>query len=348
MTNEQWEQLISVINGQTVEPIPVGFIIDSPWLPGWAGISTMDYYANDEKWFRANLKAVQTFPEVIFLPGFWAEFGMCTEPSAFGTKCRWSENDLPFADKIITDIKDIEHLQRPNPRTDGLLPFVTNRLKNYRAQIERAGYGIRFAVSRGPLNIASFLMGTTEFLMAIHTNPSEVHTLLTIVSDFITDWLTLQKEMFPTIDGVFILDDIVGFLGPDDFKVAALPYLREIFQCCDVTVKFFHNDSSGLVCAPFLREIGVNLFNFSFEHPLGQMKELTGNAVTLLGNIPPRDVLANGTPDDVAASVEFMLAGVTDRTRIILSCGGGVPPGVPTRNIEAFVRTAKSVTSKGD
>ena len=44
MTEKQWSLLLDVINGKTINPLPVGFIIDSPWLPGWAGISIMDYY----------------------------------------------------------------------------------------------------------------------------------------------------------------------------------------------------------------------------------------------------------------------------------------------------------------
>jgi uroporphyrinogen decarboxylase len=68
------------------------------------------------------------------------------------------------------------------------------------------------------------------------------------------------------------------------------------------------------------------------------MKQLTGNAVTLLGNIPPRDVLAQGTPADVAASVKAALGSVEDRSRIILSCGGGVPSDVSTENLKAFIQ----------
>jgi len=95
------------------------------------------------------------------------------------------------------------------------------------------------------------------------------------------------------------------------------------------------------VCAPYLPEIGVNLFNFSFLHTLTEMKELTANAVTLLGNIPPRDVLAAGTPEQVRNSVKAALDSVADRSRIILSCGGGMPPGVSTENIEAFLSAAE-------
>jgi uroporphyrinogen-III decarboxylase len=340
MTREQWEKLLAVIDGQVTKPLPVGFIIDSPWLPGWAGLSTLDYYSSEEKWLQANLKAVQTFPEVMFLPGFWSEFGMCTEPSAFGTKCRWAENGLPYAEKVIRSVADISGLEDPNPRTDGLLPFVLRRLQHQRGRIEKAGHSIKFAVSRGPLNIASFLMGTTEFLMAVRTDPEEMERLLTLIADFTVDWLTLQKESLPSIEGIFILDDIVGFLGEEDFKRTALPYLRRIFGCLDVPVRFFHNDAQGLVCAPFLAEMGVNLFNFSFEHSLGEMKERTGGNVSLLGNVPPRDVLAQGSPEDVAASVKAAIASLEDKSRVILSCGGGMPPEVPTANIEALVRSA--------
>ncbi len=340
MTSEHWERLLAVIDGQTLDPLPVGFVIDSPWLPGWAGITALDYYASEQMWFDANVKAMKQFPDAIFLPSFWSEFGMCTEPSAFGAKCSWDETELPHAAKIIADFQTAGSLSKPNPKKDGLLPFVLKRLQHCQRRIEERGYAIKFAVARGPLNIASFLAGTTEFLMAIRTDPELVHKMLGTITDFTIDWLKLQAQTFPSIDGIFILDDIVGFLGDDDFKAAALPYLERIFQSLDVAVRFFHNDAGGLVCAPYLSQMGVNLFNFSFQHTLGEMKELTNNAVALLGNIPTREVLAAGTPDDVRSSVAAAMESVDDKSRIILSCGGGMPPDVPTENIEAFLAAA--------
>jgi uroporphyrinogen decarboxylase len=337
MTGEQWKQLLAVIAGEPVEPLPVGFIIDSPWLPAWAGISILDYFSSEQAWFEANLKAVHQFPDVIFLPGFWVEFGMCTEPSAFGAKCSWQENELPYAHKIITDVSQVTSVIKPDPKTDGLAPFVIKRLQRYQRRIEQAGHAIRFAVSRGPLNIASFLMGTTEFLMATQTNPDEIRSLLAIVTDYIVDWLKLQAVTFRSIDGLLILDDIVGFLGENDFVRFARPYLSRIFQSMEVTVRFFHNDASGIVCAPHLAEIGVNLFNFSHQHLLTEMRRLAGDSVTLLGNIPGRDILAAGSADEVRDAVKAALDSIVEKTRLILSCGGGMPPGVSTKNIEAFV-----------
>src|SRR5512143_2318481 len=101
MTDTQWNGLLELIEGRKSAHPPIGFIIDSPWLPNWAGISILDYFTSEELWFAANRKAIETFPEVTFLPGFWSEFGMCTEPSAFGAKCVFPRNELPFAAKVI-------------------------------------------------------------------------------------------------------------------------------------------------------------------------------------------------------------------------------------------------------
>ena len=341
MTNQQWEKLLAVLNGERVDPLAVGFIIDSPWLPQWAGMSILDYYASERKWLDANLEAVRRFPDVMFLPGFWSEYGMCTEPSAFGCRCLWQENDLPFAEPVLKSCDDIASLDKPDPGTAGLLPLTLKRLVHCRDAIESAGHAIRFAVARGPLNIAAFLMGSTEFLMAMKTDADKIHALLETISDFLVDWIQLQAETIPTIDGVFLLDDIVGFVGEADFVELAKPYLKRVFEAVDASVRFFHNDAAGLVCGPHLPEIGVNLFNFAFEHSLAQMRELTRGEVTLLGNIPPRDVLAAGTGDDVRASVRAATDAVADTKRIILSCGGGMPPGVPTENIEAFIEAAR-------
>ena len=60
MTNEQWKQLLAVLEGEVFDPLPAAFIIDSPWLPNWAGMTIMDYYASETKWLEANLLAIET------------------------------------------------------------------------------------------------------------------------------------------------------------------------------------------------------------------------------------------------------------------------------------------------
>lgn len=341
MTQDQWQQLLAIIEGEVVNPLPVGFIIDSPWIPGWYDISTLDYFSDDDLWFQSNLKAVTEFPDVMFIPGFWSEYGMCTEPSAFGSKCIWHENELPFSEKILNSLTDIDHLKAPNPKTDGLGPFVIKRLQKYQSRIEEAGHAIRFAVARGPLNIASFLMGATEFLMGLRDDIPRIHRLLTLITDYTIDWLKYQKSIFPSIDAILILDDIVGFCGEPDYLEFAHPYLNRLFNCMDVSVKLFHNDADGRVCSRHLPELGVNIFNYSFLHSIEDMKTWTQNKVVLLGNLPPRDVLSLGSVDQVRSQSKAMRNSVTDLSRVLFSCGGGMTDQVTSENIRAFIQAVR-------
>lgn len=341
MTDQQWNILQKVLKGEKVNPLPVGFIIDCPWLPNWYGINILDYFTNDELWISSNLKALKDFPDIMFLPGFWSEFGMCTEPSAFGARCVFPTNEFPHAHKVINSPSDIEELPEPNPKTDGLLPFMLNRLKLAQPKIEEAGHKIRFSVSRGPLNIASYLMGSTEFLTTMMMMPDKVHALMRKITNFLKEWHQLQRETFPTIDGILMLDDIIGFMGEPEFCEFGLPYFKELYDV-NVSVKFLHNDAPCRVSAPYLPEMGVNLFNMGFDVTLNELKQITQNKVTMLGNIPPRDVLANGTLEDVAQKTSELIKSLEDRTHVIMSCGGGMPPAVSSEKINLFLNTVEN------
>ncbi|MDF1576675.1 MAG: uroporphyrinogen decarboxylase family protein [Bacteroidales bacterium] len=341
MTDKQWDDLKAVIRGEILSPLPVGFIIDSPWLPNWYGIDILDYYSSDRLWLEANLKAIQSFPDAIFLPGFWAEYGMCSEPTAFGARPAFPQNEFPHAFPPISSPEEIALLRVPDPLQDGLGPLMLNRLKLNQPSIEEAGHKIRFSVSRGPLNIASYLMGATEFLMAMMTHPEETHLLIRKITEYLKGFHKHQATLFPSIDGILLLDDLIGFMGEEQFLEFGLPYFKELYAP-PRSVKFLHNDAGCMESVRHLPEMGVNLFNMGYDTDLNLLKELTANRVAMLGNIPPRDVLASGTEAGVRESALQLLKGLDDPSRVIFSCGGGMPPGVPSGNLAIFIETVKT------
>ena len=337
MTDQQWQALLDLIDGRPVSPPPVGFLVDGPWLADLSGVGLNDYLTDGQTWLDANLHAVRRFPQVIFFAGFWSEYGMSTNPSAFGAKCVWPEDGFPSPETVLDGYAAIDRLARPNCRTDGLMPFVIKRLALSQARIEAAGHRIRFATSHGPITIASYLLGHTETLVGMRTDPGPIHKLLGLVTDYVVEWLAWQAERFPSVEGILVLEDLMGFLGEDDFGKFALPYMKRIFVSLDVPVKFLHNDAYGLITASHLTEMGVNFFNFSFEHSFDQIRELAGESVTLMGNVPPRDVLAAGSVEDVRRCVREVLRSLGNDRRVILSAGGFLPPGASEEKLAAFL-----------
>jgi uroporphyrinogen-III decarboxylase len=79
-----------------------------------------------------------------------------------------------------------------------------------------------------------------------------------------------------------------------------------------------------------------------FDVTLNELKQMTQNKVTMLGNIPPRDVLANGTLENVVQKTNELIKSLENRTHVIMSCGGGMPPAVSSEKINIFWETVKT------
>ncbi len=337
MTDDQWEMLLRVIAGEPQPILPVAFLVDGPWVASRHGVSLLDYYGDDRIWLEANLDLVHRFPHTMFMAGFWAEYGMISNPPSFGCKCVWPEQGFPTCEPVLAGCEQIDALRKPNAATDGLLPLLVGRLRRNRRAIEQAGHRIRFATSHGPLTIASYLLGHTQFFLTMKSEPQAIDRLLDRVTEFVCDWLSLQCGEFSTIDGLLVLEDLMGFVGPNDFGRFVLPHMKRIFATADVAVRFLHNDAYGTITAEHLDAMGVNLFNFSFEHSLEEIRRLAGPRVTLMGNIPPRDVLALGTCEQVQEAVLDTFGRLDDRRRVLASAGGFVLPGVSDEKIDRFL-----------
>ncbi|GEA19142.1 uroporphyrinogen decarboxylase family protein [Moorella sp. E306M] len=340
MNSYQWSIVKKCANMEELNQVPVGLIVDSPWIPGYVGISTIDYFAMPDKWLDANMKIIEEFPEIIFLPGFWVEYGMATEPSGFGCKINFYPDRTPTINHIINSPEEAEDIPIPDPRTDGLMPFVLNIYRNIEPRVKDLGRCIKVVAARGPLTIASHIMGVTNFLIGLKTDPANTHKLLKKTAALTRNWLEAQAEVLSEVEGIMVLDDIVGFLSQEDYLEFAHPYLKEIFTAFPQCIKMYHNDSDNVVCFSYLEDLSINIFNFTHLQDIARVRQLVGEKICLLGNIPPLDVLTNGTPDKVEEAARDCLHQHGGKAGIILSAGGGTSPGTPGENIHALIKAA--------
>lgn len=345
MNKAKWDAFQRAAHGEQFATPLVALIVDSPWIPGYLGLSTLDYLTIPEVWLDANLRVERDFPDVTFLPGFWSEIGMCAEPSGFGCKVSLYSHKTPVAHPMVSGIEELDRISAPNPLTDGFMPMILNFYRRLEPRIRDAGHVVKMVAARGPLTVATHLMGVSNFLLGMKLEPAATHRLLRITTTLVKDWLAAQANALTEVESILVLDDIAGMMSAKDYQEFAHPYLKEIFDAFPVAVKMFHNDSDNPVSFKFLPDLGIHVFNFTHLQPLAKVRSLVGPNLCLLGNIPPLSVLTEGTPDQVRQAVAECLAQHPSTQGLIISAGGGASPGTPGANVQAMSGAVKGLKS---
>src|SRR5574340_801770 len=209
-----WEDFVLAARGGRPERVPVALIVDSPWLPGFAGMDTLDFFLDERAWLQAHLELHARFPEVLFLPGFWVEYGMANEPSAFGARVLWHHDSPPGLRHLPLPPSEWASLPRPDPEKDGLLPLVLRRLE----RLERGGllpepHRLHMVAARGPLAVPAHVLGVLPLLEATALEPEATHAALDAFTETAIRFLRAQLERLREPVGILVLDDIPGMLS---------------------------------------------------------------------------------------------------------------------------------------
>ena len=347
MLPEQWETFKCAARGEPMERIPMALIVDSPWIPGYLGISHADYYLDPQLWFESNLKIMREFPDIAFVPSWWMEYGMAAEPSVLGAKIKFWSDNTPSECPTLFRLEDVDQLSDYEVETDAFAALTLHRYRMHRQRIIDHGYVLPMVTSRGPLCTAAFVRGLTNFMMDLITDPRGAHQLIDLCTRVVIDWLQAQhKAVGETVESIFVLDDIVGFISEEQYLEFAHPYLTRI---CDAFpkdwVKVYHNDADVGACLDYLPAAGFNVLNWGKQMDIREVKLRVGGRMCLMGNVNPLEVGTCGTPDEVRAATLDVLEG-SGGEGIILSVGGGVSPGMPRENILAMLEALDQYNSR--
>jgi uroporphyrinogen decarboxylase len=272
---------------------------------------------------------------------------MAAEPSALGAKIKFWQNNTPSEYHTLFHIEDVELLPEYEVESDAFMGLTLHRIKMIKQRIFDQGYILPLATSRGPLCTAGFVRSTTDFMIDLVENPEYAHKLISLCTNLIIDWLKAQaKIMGNTVEGIFILDDIVGFVNEEHYKEFAHPYLKKI---CDAFpkdwIKIYHNDADVNACLEHLPDCGFNVLNWGKQTDISEVKSRLGNRMCLMGNVNPLEVGVRGTPEEVFNATMDVLE-KSGGEGIILSVGGGTSPGMPKENILAMQRALNEYNSK--
>ena len=266
------------------------------------------------------------------------EYGMAAEPSALGAKIKFWDDNTPSEYHNLFSIDDVDKLHKYEVESDAFMAMTLHRIRMQKQQVFDAGYIMPMVTARGPMCTAGFVRNTSDLMLDLVDEPEKVHKLLNLTTNLIIDWLKAQqKAIGDCVEGLFILDDIVGFVNEDHYLEFCHPYLKRINDAFpDDWVKLYHNDADVVACMDHLPEAGFNVLNWGKQTDITEVIERIGDEMTLMGNVNPLEIGVRGTPEDVHRATMDVLK-KSEGERVILSVGGGVSPEMPRENIQAML-----------
>lgn len=339
-----FENFLKAIQHQETFPVPIAIFNVAPFTTSFTGTDINAYYQNVELKMATQLKLANMLPEIIMVPGVWADFGPVVECSAFGSEIIWIENSPPFIKRAIDSYHEIKKIRPIKPNRNGLMPtaleqyrYMWNHLD--RQYIEEHGYLDGVAVTMGPIETAGLLIDYQNFFCGLYDAPKEIKTLIDVVTESLLLWIEAQEMINGKLKQLILIDHMPSQLSAEFFEEFCFPYLKKIFDTYSYAIKIYHNEGNVLHILRRIKDLGIDLFHFGID--LRQAKETIGDRVALWGNIHPVNVLLEKKSDDVLKESLKCLEVGGPGGGFILSSGGGLAPQTPKENIEAMVNAVK-------
>jgi len=341
-----WKRFKQAARLEEPDQVPVGLIVDSSCLTGVDDINTLDYFLHPDRWLEINLGLLERFPDAVWVPGFWVEYGMAAEPSAFGARILFHQDRSPSIMPTVEDVTHWADAPLPDVHEAGYMPLVLRLQGEMDARLRAEGLGIKMVAARGPVVTAGWIIGMTNLMTAMIKEPDAVNRFLETITTTLIRWLHAQLDGLHNPEGMILLDDMVGMVSTKHYERMIAPHLRRIFDEFEGLVRIYHNDTPCAHLYPALAEANFDVFNFSYVADIAETKAVMGHRVALMGNIAPLDPGLRGTPAQVKQAAIACLDKAATGGGLILSMGGGVSQGMPAENIDAMLSAAREWRKK--
>lgn len=264
-------------------------------------------------------------------------------PEALGSRLLFSDRERPqLAEPAIGSYDELDSLPVPDPERDGRLPLYLDTLERIDRIIGpevKVGTGIG-----GPFTTAAMLRGTDAFLRDLLVNPPFAHALLGRATDAILSYMKAARNrgFSCSIGEPLASGDVIS---APHFREFVQPYLGRI---CEWVNKESGKGPTLHVCGdtsaiwPAMADTGASFLSLDNTVDLEEAKTVVGDRVGLTGNVPPVDVLLNGTAAEVVEAAKACICKAFDTPKgFVLSSGCTVPLDTTPGNIRAMKEAAQ-------
>ena len=339
-------RLLQAANLLKPDQVPVFLPVESGFMAEFGGVPQREYHNDPKKMLECQAKVSARFNG---LTPLYTDFGVVTEAAAF-CDIFWPEDDSPWAHPALKSADEVDRLEVPDLKKDGLFPRVVEYFEEMNAlavimgleSLVRNPRGpVGFGSLRGPVVLAAMIRGINDFLADIILAPAQMHKLMNIATETLLAYLELQKNILGTTTAIFLCDDVSGLLSPYLFEEFFVPYAKRIFDAHKNTLTIYHCDAPLAKAVNMAPLTGARAFHMGFQHDMGDLKAAFGDKMALFGNVHPIEVLLRGTPENVREVSRLCIEKAAAGGGFALSSGGVIDRGTPPENIDAMIQATE-------
>jgi uroporphyrinogen decarboxylase len=260
----------------------------------------------------------------------------------FGVVYKLSEYGIPVP--VGHPVKDMGELMKftpPDPKKEdlGLLQLAVGRFQGKKAT---------FWLMRGIFVRSWRLIGMTNYMMNLYSDPEFIHALAKVMLDFSLAQLELLAEA--GLDVLVIEDDIAMDTGPmvslEHFKEFINQYNRQIVERArQKGLKVVrHSDGNLWPLLDLLIETGydgLNPLEPQADMDIKKVKDYCGDKICLLGNIDCVDLLPRGTAKEVEQAVIQAIEDGAAGGGLIICSSNSLHQGVNPENCIAMFEAVR-------
>ena len=331
------ERAIAYSKGEEVDRIPTSLSAGET-APPLYGFSIRDYYFSAD----AMVAVESGLAEDFHADNMGIGLGLRTVIEALGTELNYPEDSVSYIVKPRLDsFEQVSELGMLDIDKDGRLPIIVEafeRLVDKYGEVRNFGSGLA-----GPFTTAASLIGTEKFLISTVKNKEGVHRLLQYSTDVIVE---LCRDLNKRLGIKFMLSEPMGaknLISKKQFREFFLPYLDQAVR----RMNEYQGSTSIHMCGNTrdrwqdIIDTGVSNFWVDNCESLRELKENYGDRIGITGNVPPVDILRNGTPDQIDRCIRQCIEDAGDNPNGYTVCPGCTTPvGTTKEQMVMFMNAA--------
>lgn len=179
-----------------------------------------------------------------FVPHIQPQGGVTVFASAFGCEVEFFKHTLPWAHPLITaddPPEKVYELPAPDVAAGQLGEML--EYTDYYLERTKGRYPVALTDLQGPLDTAYLVWDSSAFMLAMYTNPKEVHHLMRLVTDLIVKWVKEERSRCPEFlpchfpplwlpdgRGISVSDDGLAVISAKLYEEFCLPYMNELSE----------------------------------------------------------------------------------------------------------------------